>query len=123
MDLAQQVLVVVTAVDVLAVATLGWLVARGARLRDLAPADQRRALADLKGELAQLLHDAEARARTLEAALGASQEWPPARAGRVRTLTPEDEAPVAGGSRLGVDPAEARLIRDLEVSFQRGRTA
>jgi len=135
MDVMQKVVLASTVVDLLAVAVLAWMVARSARERDASLTDQRRALGELKADLAQLLEDAETRAQVLAETLAArerslraaAEDEPPIRpsssqrrqqpmAPLVRGLTPED-------LRAGADPAEARLLRDLEVSVGRARTA
>jgi hypothetical protein len=137
MDVMQKVVLASTVVDLVAVAVLAWIVARSARERDASLVDQRRALGDLKADLAQLLEDAETRAQAIAETLSArerslraaadvetgapgratsSQKRQPVPAPLVRALTPED-------LRAGADPAEARLLRDLEVSVGRARTA
>jgi len=135
MDVMQKVVLASTVTDLVAVALLAWIVARSARERDASLVDQRRALGELKADLAQLLEDAQMRAqaiaetlsareRSLRAAAeadapgrsAASQKRQPATAPLVRALTPED-------LRGAADPAEARLLRDLEVSVGRARTA
>jgi hypothetical protein len=135
MDVMQKVVLASTVVDLLAVAVLAWMVARSARERDASLVDQRRALGELKADLAQLLEDAERRAQAIAETLAArerslraaaedeapirpasSQKRQQATPPLVRALTPED-------LRAGADPAEARLLRDLEVSVGRARTA
>ncbi|HJQ73960.1 MAG TPA: hypothetical protein VJ814_03670 [Gaiellaceae bacterium] len=74
-------------VDCAAVAGLGWLLRSSDRRRAGSVAAERAALERVRGELKRLLTAAEARARALEASL---------------------EPP-----RLRIDPAEARLLRDL----------
>jgi len=66
----ESLLLAATAVDLVAVVALGWVVVRGARARELAGATQREALERLRGELAHLLDEAERRARALERAAG-----------------------------------------------------
>ena len=135
MDVMQKVVLASTVVDLVAVAVLAWIVARSARERDASLVDQRRALGELKADLAQLLEDAETRAQVIAETLSArekslraaadgeprgrsasSQNRQPATPPLVRALTPED-------LRVAADPAEARLLRDLEVSVGRARTA
>jgi hypothetical protein len=135
MDVMQKVVLASTVADLVAVAVLAWIVARSARQRDASLVDQRRALGELKADLAQLLEDAEtrghalaetlaARERSLRAAAGSaaeprpssSQRWQPTAAPLVRSLTGEE-------LERDPDPAEARLLRDLEVSVGRARTA
>jgi hypothetical protein len=139
----ETVLLVTTIVDCLAVLGLAWLVTRSGRERDAASADQRDVLARLQGEIAHLLGEAEARARTLEETLGARER-------SLRTLLREigrAEADGATSTRgaarpaaeprplvrsfadgldetdAGPDPAEVRLRRELELSLGRGRLA
>jgi len=124
------VLLGLSGIDLVAVAVLGWLLWRGERLRAAVLEDQQDALDRLKRDLSQLLEDAEQRAAALEERLGArerslralvahlgpGQEPRPQPAKPLtRTLVEEleDEA----------DPAEARLLRDLELSLGRGRAA
>jgi hypothetical protein len=99
-----------------AVAGIAWLLRRSGRERDAALDAQRAALERLRGDLAELVSDAEARARALEETLGARER-------RLRALVAEsgrleaarDAAPrVEAPPRLRIDPAEARLLRDLE---------
>jgi len=115
MDVMQWVLVGATVIDVGAVGVLAWLVGRSGRLRDRMLADQRATLAALRGDLGHLLEDAERRARALEQRLGVREQSlrglmaDPGRAGSGTEALP----------RLGIDPAEARLLRDLELSVGR----
>ena len=123
-------LLALSVLDLAAVAVLGWLLWRGERLRAAVLDDQHSALDRLKRDLAHLLEDAEQRASTLEERLGArerslralvaqlgpGQERPPTPARPLtRTLIDDDED--------AADPAEARLLRELELSLGRGRTA
>lgn len=136
----EHVLVISTAVDLLAVLVLGWLVARSARGRTDSFAEQRATLESLRGDLAQLVQDAEERARAVDEALGVRERRLRrllAELGRHeerRTLRPEREAdwrfereresglePEAGSERGGrLDPAEARLLRDLDIRIGSG---
>ncbi|HZP41923.1 MAG TPA: hypothetical protein VFD84_10490 [Candidatus Binatia bacterium] len=134
-----------TAADLLAVAALGWLVIRASRARTESLDDQRATLEALRGDLSQLVADAEERAQALDEALAAREKRlrallhdlgrlepgrDGARAGRAR----DERAPEPAGARAAergaeraaprLDPAEARLLRDLEVRFAaRGRRA
>src|SRR5438445_811126 len=140
------VLLVSTVVDVAAIAVLVWLVRRAGRVRDAARAAQREALENLRRDLATLLADAEERAQALEESLGRRERSLGAlltrleRAERRTDAAPPRPAATASGAlpelarRLGLrgkrgseaaapdglDPAEARLLRDLEVGLGRG---
>ena len=105
-------LLVSTVLDLAAVAALGWFLRRTDRERDTALEEGRAALERLRGDLAELVRDAEARARALEERLERRAAAP--RAASEREVL---------ARRLGVDPAEARLLRDLEVSLGEGRRA
>ena len=126
-----------TVIDLLAVAGLGWLVWRSGRERALQTAEQRAALSSLQGDLAQLVRDAEQRARTLDETLAAREEHlrdllrqleaveaarRPQAAPAARPTDIDEPASRDAALRLGIDPAEARLLRDLQVSFA-GRRA
>lgn len=127
-----------TVVDLLAVGALAYLLLRSRRDHDASLAEQRGALERLKGDLAQLLDDAERRTRVLEEVLAARErglrqllgdmaaiDGPPEPVRRsqtrpplVRDLAPED---VVAGDRPRADPAEMRLLRDLQLSLGRSR--
>ena len=97
-----------------AVAAIGWLLRRSARERDATREAERAALERLREDLAQLVCDAEKRSRGLGAALDAREK-------RLRALVAETgrlEAarPAPAPSHERPDPAEARLLRDLERS-------
>lgn len=106
-------LLVSTVLDLAAVAALCWFLRRTDRERDAALEAGQAALERLRGNLAELVRDAEERARALE-------ERFDARAAAARRPASEREMLAR---RLGVDPAEARLLRDLEVSLGEGRRA
>jgi hypothetical protein len=106
-------LLVSTVLDLAAVAALGWFLHRTDREREVALEEGRAALERLRGDLAELVRDAEERARALEERVGA-------RAAAASRPASERELLAR---RLGVDPAEARLLRDLEVSLGEGRRA
>jgi hypothetical protein len=140
-------LVASTVLDLAAVAGLGWLVVRGGRERDAALAEQRAALEALRTDLAELLADAERRAHALEESLAGREQSlrgllvnvgkvEEKRSAAKRTPAPPKPAPPSAEPRprpaglealrgdlaqvarkLNVDPAEARLLRDLEVSL------
>jgi len=96
-------LVASAVLDCGAVAGIGWLLKRSARERDTTLAAERAALARLCEDVALLVRDAEERTRGLAAALDA-------REGRLRALIAETGR---------ADPAEARLLRDLERDDRR----
>ena len=122
-----------TVIDFVAVLALGWLVLRTSRASDAALGEQRAALEALRTDLGELLAEAERRARALEDSLGVREkslrslltdvgrvEARQRAATRLTVASPAaagDTRTVEGGRRLGVDPAEARLLRDLEVSL------
>jgi len=97
-------------VDCVAVGAIGWIVRRSAREREAALDDQRATLERLRADLAGLVTDAERRARELETAVEARER-------RLRVLVAESggvEACTPPPPRI--DPAEARLLRDLDGS-------
>jgi hypothetical protein len=105
--------VAVAAVDVLVVGTLAWLLRRTERRQALAQAEGEAVLVRLRGELADLVADAERRTRALDEALAM-------REATLRVLLQTSAAPRAGGREpSSVDPAEVRLLRDLELSLER----
>ena len=98
------VLILTTLVDALAVVALAWLVRRAERAQTLALAEQQAVLARLRGELSDLVSDAERRARALDHAL----------AMREATLRVLLQATVATRGTAGEAPAP---IRPRSVSF------
>ena len=138
------VLLASTAVDLVAIAVLVSLVRRAGRVRDAARAAQREALETLRGDLATLVADAEERTRALEESLGRRERSLSALLTKLeraeKRVDPAPSRPAAtppsGGlpelaRRLGIrgkrgsetpaeDPAEARLLRDLEIGLARG---
>ena len=104
-------LVVTTVLDLAAVGALCWFLRRTDRERDAALAEGRAALERLRGDLAQLVSDAETRAHVLEESLGARIEGATRSASDVLVRRP------------GADPAEARLLRDLDMTFGEARRA
>lgn len=116
-------------VDLLAVAVLATMLARSARARDTTLVDQRQTMERLRGDLAQLLEEAAQRARGLEQALVARERSLRALLGDIERVDGRRPAasPVHGGvpaltlgereRPLATDPAEARLLRDLEQRF------
>ena len=107
-------LLVSTLLDLAAVLALCWFLRRTDRERDVAFEEGRAALERLRGDLAQLVSDADERARGLEERSGARSATAPPMATSEREML---------ARRLGVDPAEARLLRDLDVSLGEGRRA
>jgi hypothetical protein len=119
------VLAVTTAVDCIAVLALAWLVLRCRRAYELAVAEQRAALERLRGELADLVADAERRAAGLDETLAA-------REASLRALVAAADRADRRAARPGLaprghtggdaprsvlDPAEVRLRRDLELTL------
>jgi hypothetical protein len=139
----EHLMIASTAIDLLAVVALGWLVVRTSRARAESLDDQRATLETLRGDLAQLVTDAEERAQALDEALAAREKRLRAllqdlgrfdggrdagrasRAREARAAEPAGEPPAERtfermaerAERVAprVDPAEARLLRDLEV--------
>jgi hypothetical protein len=107
------VLVLTTVVDAVLVAAFAWLVRRADRSRDAGLAAQHAALARLRGELADLLADAERRTRALDHVLAMREATLRV---LVQTSAGSDE-PSAEAS--AATPAEVRLLRDLELSLER----
>jgi hypothetical protein len=107
------VLVLTTLVDAALVAAFVWLARRADRSQVAGLAAQHAALARLRGQVADLLADAERRTRALDHVLAM-------REATLRVLVqtsarpdqPVDEVPAAS-------PAEVRLLRDLELSPER----
>jgi hypothetical protein len=104
-----------TLIDVGVVATLAWLVRRTARAQARSLAEQQAILARVRGELADLIRDAERRTRALDQALAMREATLRV---LLQTAAPGEEAD-AGAP--GVDPAEVRLLRDLELTLERPR--
>jgi len=107
------VLLASTILDLAAVAAIAWLLRHIDREREIAHEEGRAALERLRGDLAELVRDAEERAHILEQRLERRTAAAAAPTGEHENLA----------RRLGVDPAEARLLRDLEVSLGEGRRA
>ena len=95
--------------DCAAIALVVWFVRRASRDTHTTLAQYRRTLDGLRAELVELVRAAEERGRALTAALDAREEWLHARVGE-KVDAPDS----ASMPRLGIDPAEARLLRDLE---------
>ncbi|MFN8542729.1 MAG: hypothetical protein U0807_00745 [Candidatus Binatia bacterium] len=137
-EMTPLVLLATTAVDVAAVGALAWLLARGARQRIVVLDDQRAALETLRGDLGRLLEEAEQRARALERSLAARERSLRSVVGAIgraeeaaddarqdrplRPVKPLTREPVSLGES-DLDPGEARLLADLELSLGRGRSA
>src|SRR6476661_8306947 len=94
-------LLATTLLDLVAIVALCWFLRRTDHERDVALEEGRAALERLRGDLADLVREAEARARALEERLERRAAAP--RAASEREVL---------ARRLGVDPAEARLLRD-----------
>ena len=76
---------------------------------------QRTTLERLRVDLAELVGDAERRTHELETALAARER-------RLRTLVAETgrvEVELTAPPRLAIDPAEARLLRNLQDGYAR----
>ena len=143
----QTVVLAATVLDCLAIAVLVWLVRRAGRVRDTARAAQREALETLRRDLTTLIADAEERAQALEESLGQRERSLAALIAKLERAErrveggaprPAATPPPAGAlpelaRRLGLrgkrsadapaqtlDPAEARLLRDLEIGLSRG---
>jgi hypothetical protein len=107
------VLVLTTLVDAALVAAFVWLVRRADRSQVAGIAAQHATVARLRGELADLLADAERRTRALDHVLAM-------REATLRVLVqtsarPDEQATEAPAA----NPAEVRLLRDLELSLER----
>ena len=106
------VLLATTLLDGLAVGALVWLVHHGERRHRRMAAEHEAVFARLRRELADLVADAERRARGLDEALALRES-------SLRVLL-ETSAPAEDGARArAADPAELRLVRDLELAFER----
>jgi len=105
-------LLATTLLDLVAIVALCWFLRRTDHERDVALEEGRAALERLRGDLADLVREAEERARALEATIE----------GRGATSRPAAERELLA-RRLGTDPAEARLLRDLELSLDEERRA
>ena len=108
-------LVLTALVDVAAVGALLWVLGRGGRQ---SAAEQQKALGRLRAELAALVADAEARTRALDATLAAREATLRVLLAATQGVMPEGAPPEGGGRRSTApapDPAQIRLVRDLEV--------
>ncbi len=107
------VLVLTTLVDAALVAAFVWLVRRADRSQVAGLAAQHAAVARLRGELADLLVDAERRTRALDHVLAM-------REATLRVLVQTSARPDAPAAEApAATPAEVRLLRDLELSLER----
>jgi hypothetical protein len=131
----EHLMLISTVVDLGAVVLLGWLVLRGGRERETALGVQQSALESLRADLSQLVLEAERRTNGLAEMLGEREERLRgllAEIARVDSPAPRRPAPAAEVRRPArvdedderdafrqpaVDPAEARLLRDLQLSF------
>ena len=107
------VLVLTTLVDAALVAAFVWLLRRADRSQVAGLADQRAAMARLRAQIADLLADAERRTRALDHVLAMREATLRV---LVQTSARSDE-PVAEAT--AANPAEVRLLRDLELSLER----
>jgi hypothetical protein len=114
MSVTLVVLVVVAVVDVLVVGVLAWWLRRAERTQTLAQAESQAVLARLRAELGDLVADAERRTRALDEALAM-------REATLRVLL-QTAAPCESRETPSVDPAEVRLLRELELSLERRET-
>jgi hypothetical protein len=112
------VLLLATVVDAAVVAALAWLVRRTERTQSRMLLEQQAVLARLRGELDDLVRDAERRTRALDHALAMREATL-----RVLLQTTARPAEEEGAQAPGVDPAEVRLLRDLELSLERAAHA
>ena len=106
------VLVLTTLVDAALVAAFVWLVRRADRSQDAGLATQRAAMARFRAELADLLADAERRTRALDHVLAMREATLRV---LVQTSTRADES---AAEAPAANPAEVRLLRDLELSLE-----
>ena len=109
----QTLLLVSTLIYLVAVAALSWLVWRSGHEGEVALGMQRAALDSLREDLALLVADAERRARVLDETLGGREQ-------RLRALLGDLERVDLPSRRTADerrDPAEARLVRDLQLNF------
>ena len=106
------VLVLTTLVDAALVAAFVWLVRRADRSQVAGLAAQHAAVARLRGELADLLVDAERRTRALDHVLAMREATLRV---LVQTSTRPDES---AAEAPAASPAEVRLLRDLELSLE-----
>jgi hypothetical protein len=104
-------LLAAAAVDVLVVGVLAWCLRRTERTQTLVQAESQAVLARLRSELTDLVADAERRTRALDEALAM-------REATLRVLV-QAAAPRDSRETPSVDPAEVRLLRDLELSLER----
>jgi hypothetical protein len=113
-------LLVSTVIDVGAVAGLAWLMLRSRRDRDASLGLHQATLDGLRADLSQLVLEAERRAQGLEQMLAgrerALRELIDELA-RVERRHESRHAPRERDERRGADPAEARLLRDLQLGF------
>jgi len=106
------VLVLTTLVDAALVAALVWLVRRADRSQAVGFAAQHASMARFRGELAELLADAERRTRSLDHVLAMREATLRV---LVQTSARPDEQPA---ETPATSPAEVRLLRDLELSLE-----
>jgi len=115
---AESLVLASAVLDCVAVAVIAWFVRRAGRERDAALGMQRGTLDRLRAEMLELVRAAEERGQALAAALDAREERLQALLGGEAPFGAGGPARPASLPRLGIDPAEARLRRDLERSVQ-----
>ena len=105
------VLVMATVADALIAVALVGLVRRTERLRAAMHAEHRGMLARLRGEIGDLVADAEGRTRALDEALAT-------REATLRVLLQIAAAAETAPARPSPDPAGVRLLRELELTLE-----
>jgi len=105
------VLGLTTLVDAGLVAALVWLVRRADRSQAVGFAAQHAAMARFRGEVAELLANAERRTRALDHVLAM-------REATLRVLVQTSARPDEPSAAPAASPAEVRLLRDLELSLE-----
>ena len=126
----EHLMLISTVVDLGAVALLGWFLLRGGRERETSIALHQATLGSLRADLSQLVLEAERRAQGLEEMLAAREQRLRAlleEVARVETTAARRPAPPAARRtaraeqrderRPPADPAEVRLLRDLQLSL------
>ncbi len=109
-----------TIVDLAAVGLLAWLVQRSNRERDTTLGLHRATLESLRADLSQLVLEAERRAQNLEDALGTREQRLRALLDEIARVDPRPTPEPRRSHRAEEpdDPAEARLLRDLQLRFE-----
>ena len=109
------VLVLTTLVDAALVAAFVWLLRRADRSQAAGLAAQHAAMTRLRAQIADLMADAERRTRALDHVLAMREATLRV---LVQTSAPPDEAVAEAPA---ANPAEVRLLRDLELSLERAK--